>query len=177
MRTITQTVNIFKFNELSLSAKEKAKQDYASAFGYDSATAFMFSIEALAEHFGGVLKRYEIDWFDATPCSPPVFEMPEMEPEEIRERLENLGEYNPETLKGLGDCKLTGFFADECAIDGFRKAWYEGERDLTKLMLAAYKTWLRAAHNDCESQYFDEVFEETCEANGWEFLENGQFYS
>lgn len=83
-----------------------------------------------------------------------------------------LGTYNKRTGKGHGECKLTGFCADECAIDGFRIAWRKGERDLTKLMEAAYDTWIKAAHADCEDQFSDEQFSENCEANGYEFYED-----
>lgn len=171
------SVTIYKFNELTEKAKDQAIYDFKAHHGYVSEDEAIASIQALAKHFGGTLERYEVDFFNSMPCSPPKFEMPDdMEENEIKSRLDNLGEYNPETLKGTGECKLTGYCIDEDAIDGFRKAYHEGERDLKKLMEAAYDSWLEACQADCESYYEYENFGETCDANGYEFLASGKMY-
>jgi len=127
----------------------------------------------LAAHFNGKMKRYEIDWFNSG-YSFADFEMPEMEAEEIELRLGKLGDFNPETLRGHGSCVLTGYCADEDAIDGFREAWHKGERDLEKLMDSAFKTWLAAAQTDAEYQNSDEQIAETISANEYEFTEDGK---
>jgi hypothetical protein len=171
----TKTIKVYKFSELSEKAKERAKQDHAAAMGFSWGDEYLDSIKALAKHFGGTLKSWEVDWFDSVPCSPPTFEMPEMGAAEIKARLKQLGTYNKRTGKGDGECKLTGFCADECAIDGFRIAHRGGERDLTALMEAAYDTWLKAAQADCADQFSDEQFSENCEANDYEFYEDGSF--
>lgn len=132
----------------------------------------MSSLNTLAYHFGGVVSDYSIDWFGGS-HSYAKFRMPELDKAEIAARLAELGSYNPETLKGDGECKLTGFCADDDAIDGFRIAFAEGEADLEKLMQAAFDSWLKAAQADCEDQYSDEQFGETCDANEYEFYENG----
>lgn len=177
MRKVIQKFNVYRFSELSDDAKEKAKQWYqgcgdAYIWGDDA----LESIKALAKHFGGKLKSYEIDWFDSVPCSPPKFEMPEMEREEIEELLGQLGSYDHKTLRGHGDCKLTSFCADEDAIDGFRKAFMGGESDLGELMDAAFDSWLKAAVADCRDFYEDERFSEHCDTSGYEFTEDGEFY-
>ena len=51
-----------------------------------------------------------------------------------------------------------------------------GERDLGKLMQAAFRQWLKACQSDCEWQYGDEQFSETCDANGYWFTKDGAFY-
>lgn len=169
-------IKVYTFDELSPAAKQRAKDRYASGNGYICAGDAMNSLRALANHFGGKLANYEIDWFDGS-YSSTKFDMPELEPEEITERLGDLGDFNPETLKGHGDCKLTGYCADEDAIDGVRIAWNEGERDLDRLMQAAFTTWLMAAKADCAAFYENDEFSQHCEANGYEFLEDGSFYS
>lgn len=175
MRTVE--VKIYKYEELSDEAKEKARQDYAVIFGYSSADEALESMKSLAEHFGGKITDYGVDFFGSS-YSSMGFEMPDMDENEIAERLAGLGEYNPETLKGLGECKLTGWCYDEDAIDGFRMAWHKGKRDLNALMQAAFKTLLKSCQSECSSFYNDEgnVFAEHCEANNYEFYEDGSFY-
>ena len=73
-----------------------------------------------------------------------------------------------------GDCKLTGYCADEDAIDGFRITFRTGETDLETLMNAAFETWLKAAQSDARYQFSTEGYAEHCEANRYEFYENGR---
>lgn len=166
-------VEVFRFSELSETAKDRAKTDHAASLGFCWAGEYMDSINALAAHFDGRMHHWEIDWFNSS-YSSASFRMPEMDAKEIKRRLDLLGSYNKRTGKGHGDCKLTGFCADECAIDGFRIAWRQGERDLEKLMQAAFDSWLKAAQADCEDQFSDEQFSENCDANNYEFYANGE---
>jgi hypothetical protein len=101
----------------------------------------------------------------------------DMSSEEISERLASLGTYDPETLKGHGDCVLTGYVHDENAIDGFRIAFNAGETDLNKLMEAAFRSWLAACQADYADQQSEEQFGETCEANEYEFTEDGVLFN
>lgn len=134
----------------------------------------MQSIKALAEHFDGKMKDWEIDFFDSS-YSSVKFDMPDDMPKsEVKARLLKLGSYNKRTKKGNGDCVLTGVCHDEDAIDGLRIAFYEGETDLNTLMQAAFRTWLKACHADCKDQYTDETFSETSDANEWQYFENGK---
>ena len=170
----TKTYNVYTFAELSAAAKQRAKNKHAEIFGYSWADEALDSLKALAVHFGGKLSRYEIDWFNGSRSSAS-FAMPAdvYGGDEIAAMLAALGSFDPVTLKGHGHCKLTGYCADESAIDGFRKAWHDGERSLDALMQAAFETWLADAQADCAAQYEDDQFAETSEANGWEYDENG----
>jgi hypothetical protein len=170
----TRTYQVFKFSELSKQGKERAKADYAADIGYSWADEALASIEALAAHFGGKVSRYSIDWFDSSPSSMS-FDMPEMEKDEIERRLRELGDFNAKTLKGSGDCVLTGVCHDEDAIDGFRIAFMRnGETDLNALMRAAFDSWLNICQSDCEYQYKNKEFSEHCDANGYMFTANGE---
>jgi hypothetical protein len=168
-------VAVFQFSELSDTAKERAKSDHMTHCGYSWGDEAMDSIKALAKHFGGKMAKWSIDWGNST-YSSATFEMPDdWTEDEIKPLLDELGSFDPETLKGLGDCKLTGYCMDESAIDGFRIAYLkDGERNLEKLMDAAFDSWLEDAHADFEYQYSDEAFAENCEANGYEFYEDGE---
>jgi hypothetical protein len=169
----TASAHLYKFDELSPKAKERAKRNAEEAFGYSWADESIESLKALAKAFGGELKDYEIDWGGGTRSSAE-FDMPDMEPTQIEATLRGLGTYDEKTLKGHGACKLTGVFCDESAIDGFRQAWHAGERDLNALMQAAFETWLKDAQSDYEHEYSDEGFGETADANDWLFLESGE---
>ncbi len=180
----TKTYSVYTFAELSADAKQRAKDKHAALFGFSWSDDYLASLKALAEHFGGKLSDFQIDWFNGS-YSSASFEMPDddlaslgEDAEEVERsiaaKLAELGAFNPETLKGLGDCKLTGFCGDESAIDGFRIAWHGGERDLSKLMQSAFRAWLDDAQADCAGQYEDDTFAEYCEANGYEFTEEGR---
>lgn len=164
---------IYTFDELNDAAKEKARDWWRDGSDYAWGDDAIKSIEELAKHFGGKMKDWSIDWANSS-YSSARFEMPEMESELILNLLGQLGTYNPETLKGNGDCKLTGYCADEDAIDGFRKAFHAGERDLEKLMQAAFDTWLESAQSDYEYQNSDEQVGETILANEYTFTETGK---
>lgn len=168
----SKQITVYSFDELSDTAKEHARQQYAQ-LGYNWADESLDSLKALAKHFGGKLSNWSIDFFNSSPSSA-TFEMPEMEVEEIKSLLDELGSFNPDTLRGNGDCKLTGYCADEAAIDGFRKAFMRyGITDLTELMDEAFSTWLKEAQSDCEYQFSDEATSEASVANNWEYDVNG----
>jgi hypothetical protein len=174
MRSVEKTV--YRFDELDEDAKRKCKEDHASVWGYSWGDDAFESLKALAAHFGGKLTNWEIDYFSCSHSSCE-FRMPEMTKKEIAAKLKELGSYNRRTLRGNGDCKLTGVCFGEDAIDGFRIAFRrEGITDLGELMDCAFDSWLKSVQADCEYQYSDEAFSETCEANSWEFNEDGSFY-
>lgn len=169
----TMEIKVYQFNELSEKAKDTAKQNYKNIFGYAWSQEAIDSLDALAKRFGAKLKDYAIDWFNGS-YSSAEFDAPEMEREEIAAILKTLGSYDPITLQGHGDCKLTGFCMDESAIDGFRRAFFAGESDLAALLQCAFDSWLKDGQADAEGQYEDEQFAEHCEANGYEFDERGE---
>lgn len=162
------SVPVYKFEELDDSAKERAKNAYAANIGYAWSSEAMASLTALTEKLGGRMTNWQIDWFEAS-YSSAEFDMPELDEADLQAIVDFLG-------PGKGDCVLTGYCADEDAIDGLRAAYLKGERDPQKLMQAAFRTWLKAAQSDCAAQYTDEAFGEHCEANGYEFYGNGSFY-
>jgi hypothetical protein len=172
MKTITQKV--YEFTELSEKGKERARQDQEQAFGYPWADEALESLQKLAAHFGGKLTKYEIDFFDGSP-SYARFDMPDgLNKDEIKALLDKLGDYDEATGRGYGECELTGFCADSDAVDGFRTEFLQGATDLNDLMQAAFKTWIKAAQNDCDGIYSDEGMADTCEANEYYFFENGE---
>lgn len=169
----TVEVKVYEFKELNEKAKEKAKQDHAALFGYAWQDEALASLKAMAEAFGAKLRDYEVDFFNSS-HSGAKFDSPNFSRREIKKILDGLGSYDPKTLQGHGDCKLTGFCMDEDALDGFRRAFEGGESDLDTLLQAGFDSWLKSAQADCEGQYGDEQFAEHCEANEYWFTENGR---
>lgn len=171
-------VNVYQYAELSEKAKEKARDWYRSGDEYHWADDELASLKAFAEHFGAKLAKYEIDWGNGT-YSSASFDVPEteMEPAELEKLFSELGTFDPVTLKGNGDCVLTGYCGDENAIDGARMAWSKGERDLEKILQAGFRTWLKAAQADYEYQLSDEATEESIIANEYEFTADGKIWS
>jgi len=156
-------INVYKFSELSDKAKEKAKNVYRE--NTDSYNGeYFYSLKKLAEHFNSKLNvtynRYE-------------FDTPEMEDADIQAKMNELGTFNPDTLQGHGECVLTGCSTDEDAIDGFRRAWHKGERDLERLLDAASNSAMESAESEYEALFEDETFAEHCDANNYEFLDDG----
>jgi hypothetical protein len=170
-----KTIETFKYSELSDAAKAKARDWFRNSDEFTSGDEYLESIKRLTEHFGGKIKDYEIDWSNSTRPSWMKFEMSELEPEDIEAKLKELGTYDPETLKGNGECKLTGVCYDEDAIDGFRIAFLrDNERNLDKLMQAAFKTWIDSAHKEYDYRQSDEAVAEGIEANEYDFTADGK---
>ncbi len=172
MRTIKTAV--YKFSELSDKAKEKALQDNFNTDEYFWGKDAIKSLRKFVGYFNGELSDWNIDFLEPYRNSWRLDLPDDMEEDDIKDLLFSLGSFNPDTLKGKGDCKLTGYCADEDLIDGFRIAWFNGERDLRELIEAGISTWEIAVKKDCEYQFSEECFAETAEANDYEFTEDGK---
>jgi hypothetical protein len=183
-KQVTKTETLYRFDELEECAQDKVREMFMEEYNW--AGEAMDSLKALAAHFGGRLADWSIDWADYNRSSAK-FDMPEMGYAEARELMEQLGSYNPQTLKGNGDCKLTGVCHDEDAIDGARQWLYaqplppapeddedDETIDLGEMMDEAFDSWMRACSRDYESQGDDEQVRDSCEANDYWFYANGR---
>lgn len=189
---------VYRFSELSDRARDRVR-DWATGDSWDRGDQYLASLRALAEHFGGKLTNWNIDWSGNYSHSTAEFEMPEdyqfipdmssaegengdldegavaaLRQQEIRRRLAELGDYDPDTLRGRGDCALTGWCYDESAIEGFRRAFFEGETDLGALMEQAFRSLLKDARNNFEYDHSDRGVAESCEVNDYWFDEDGR---
>lgn len=115
----TRTDTIYQWNELSDDAKDNARNRYF-ACEYNWGDEALDSLKALAKHFATRLADYSIYWDDCS-HSYAKFTDCELSLSKALKLLGELGEYNPDTFRGLGECKLTGVCFDEPAIDGARK--------------------------------------------------------
>ena len=191
-RKIITEKMVYKFEELSESAKEKALEDYFTDFEYFDGEEVIGGLKKLADALGGRMVDYSIDWYE-TYRTNVKFDMPELlieyDPEnddpankeeaeynkkEFEKTLESLGAYDPKTLKGDGDCKLTGTWVDDVMIDAVRIGYKKGGIiDLNELMQDAVHAINKATQEDIQYQCGEEGFKETCDANDWKFNEDG----
>lgn len=178
MRTVE--MKVYSFRELSPKAKERARIREQELHGYPFESEAVASIEALVKHFGCQIEDSSYDFFGGT-YEYMNFSSNREEPlteGEIRAKLEELGSYDKHTLCGFGDCKLTGYCADEDAIDGFRIALLrDGKTAIGFLLNAAFRSWLKACQHDCAASYHDNNLAETFDANGIEFTADGEIYT
>lgn len=178
--THTETYTVYEFLELSEATRQRVKDRHAANNNYANAAEALESLRLLAEHFDGVLVAWEIDWGGGS--GEADFEMPEMSRREIGRRLNGLGTYDKKTLKGHGDCALTGVCTDEDAIDGFRWAFVKDRRvcashrlNLEDYMDKALESLLKSCREDYLAFYEDENFAEHCDANDNRFMVDGYY--
>lgn len=194
MQTIQ--INLYTFDELNEEAQEKAIEDWrriSAEGGYVWSGEALDTLKAGIKHFDGILNSYDIDWY--TPGRSKVeFETDtpdyydawddDMSSDEyeaemkkwVQAKIDGLGAYNPDTGKGLGDCKLTGVCFDEAFGDGAREAFLKGETDVNEIVQAGVEELLSYCMKDYEYQMSDEAIKEDIRANREEptFLENGE---
>lgn len=175
MKTIE--VQLYKFDELSDEAKHTALENNANEAEYFWGDDAIKSLKKVAEHFNCSLERYSIDWTESYrneisfDCNYIEFSA-----KDLKTQILSMGTFDKKTLKGLGDCKFTGYCADESACDGIRKAYFNGERDLKELLMAGYESWYKDCQTDYEYQLSEEGYSEHCEANDYDFTEDGEQY-
>ena len=173
MRTIE--VKVFTFDELSDKAKQNAIETWSGGQEYFWGDEAIESLKQFVDHFNGNLSNWNIDFLDPY-RNEYKLDLPKgMEDEEILNLILSLGSYNKDTLKGDGECKLSGYCMDESLGDGIRESWFnDGERDLRELVMAGINQWEIDVRKDCEYQCSEEYFAECCEANEYEFTEDGE---
>jgi len=177
MRTIEQ--KIYTFQELSQEAKQYAHEKWNANNEYFWGNDAIKSLEKFLEHFNCSLSNYSIDWLgicgNTYKITIPEY-MEEIPEEDLKNYILTMGEFDKETLKGLGDCKFTGYCTDEDAADGARKVYFNGERDLKTILEAGFNSWYKAVSEDAKYQFSMKGFAEDCDANNYEFYEDGDRY-
>ena len=177
MKTIE--TKVYQFQELGKEAKKNALNNLRESMeerGYFWDQDAIKSLKKFAEHFGGELKDYSIDFLCPSQSSADFYAPEDISAKELKELILSMGSFNKKTLKGLGDCKFTGVCFDEDAADGARKAFFDGERDLNKILQNGFKFWMSSTNQDYEYQLSDKGLIEDLESNDREFTEDGEIY-
>lgn len=155
MRTIT--VNVYKFNELSDTAKEKARAWWRDGIDFDG-TDEKHSIDKFCEHFGVRLTR----WSVGAHC-----------PIDYKHDASN------ENFRGLKlkdfkhDHMPTGYYLDCDLWQTFYIA-FKNMGDAKQAFDDALGAGFRGWRADMEHRLTDEAVDEDLEANEYEFDENGR---
>jgi hypothetical protein len=154
----TATVNIYKFEELSDDAKEKARQWWRTDLDYPWHDESLASIKTFCEFFGVKLTDWSIGAFTYYNYKTDATN------ENFRGlKLKNFNRDNMPTGYCL-DCDLWMTFYDEFKRTGDAKYAFIAALD------AAFKAWRK----DIEYQYSDEATDESIIMNEYEFFENGK---
>lgn len=156
------TLNLYKFDELSDSAKDVAREWWRNGLGNDY---FWWndseaSIKAFCDHFGVTIKDYSIGAF---------------QPSWLETNAEN-SHFRGVKLKSIKrDAMPTGYCLD-CAL---WQTFYD-EFKRTGDALYAFNEAIEAAVSeikaDIEYQYSDESVDEMLAMNEYDFTENGKLY-
>lgn len=175
MRTITKEV--FTFSELSETAKETAREWYREGMEYGWATENLDSLNAWAKWMGVSITNYSLGGSDNRD-------------NHVRWHLETdqfegfrgvrLWKYlnNQFIMPDLsGNCPFTGYCFDETLLDVFRdfmkRPWDATYRDLIR---ASIDKLVHDYAADVDYTYENEAVDESIEANGYEFYEDGSNY-
>lgn len=169
--------NGYTFDELPKDVKQKALEQWVEDEDYIWGSDALKSLKKFAEHFNSELNNYDID-FNEPYRSSVYFSVPDYvkdwSEKELREAIMAMGSYDKKTLRGNGDCVFTGVDSDENAADGARKAFFSGEREVKEILMAGFKTWMDACHEDYKNQCSEAYYSEHCEANDYLFDADGE---
>ena len=154
MRTIEKT--IFTFDELSESAKERAREWYRRGLEYPWFNEARDSLRAFCDEFGVEVLDYSIGdhrYYVRTNAVPNTF------------RGLKLSQFDREAMPTgfCFDCDLRYTFADEWKRTGNPRFAFG----------AALDAFCEAVMRDVDYQFSDEAVDESILANGYEFDENG----
>lgn len=155
MRVIEKT--IYTFDELSDSAKENAREWYRRGLEYPWWDEVQSSLRSFCDEFGISVLDYSMGdsrrAFIKTDASPSNF------------RGLKLSEFDREAMP-------SGFCFDAGIRHNFAEEWTKTSDPFYAFGIAL-ESFLREVENDVEYQFSDEAVDESIEANGYEFDENG----
>jgi len=154
----TATVTIYKFEELSDDAKERARQWWRDTMDYGWHDESLDSVKTFCAFFNVKLTYWQVGAF------MPYEYKTDATNENFRGlKLKDFDRDNMPTGYCL-DCDLWQTFYDE-----FKKT-SDAKHAFDMALDAAFKTW----RNDIEYQYSDEATDESIIMNEYEFFENGK---
>jgi hypothetical protein len=153
----TVEVNIFKFNELSEAAKEKARDWWRTDIDFAWSDESLGSIKAFCEHFGASLTSWSVGV-----CSPYEFATDATNANFRGLKVADIDRDQMPTGYCL-DCTLWFTMHDEFKRTGDAKAAFVEALD------QAFREW----RSDMESQMEDDYIDENLEINEYTFTEDG----
>ena len=193
MRTIE--TKLYKFDELSEEAKEKAFENWSnSEREYFWMDENLESLKQGLQHFGFELKNWSIDYYCATNAYLKIVYQNSngyVDEEDTlsgvrlwkfinNNMLDYWCKYKKKYQRGKllnGSCPFTGYCGDESFLAPIRTFMKQPE-DITfqELMEECAHEVMKAIEADYEFQNSREYFEEEAEANDFEFEQDGTQY-
>lgn len=151
-------VPVYKIGELSEKAREVAHAEYLSCGDYSDN---IDTIKSFCDLFDIDLQNWSVDScgysYDAT--------IPQQR--HITKK---------KAVAMVNSWEITqGYFLASVACDAIKEDWSNG--DIKLAIENALESMFQACQRDIEYYESVEYFVETCEANGWTFLESGELFS
>ena len=184
----TVEIQIFKFNELSETAKEKAREWYRRGMEFHFADEYLQTIIEGCEAFSYSFDRYSID-FDSPSRSEWRAENSGDESELSGNRLrtylvnnfwrrfaqpKKYGKRVSRITMEKTDCPFTGMYADEVFMDVFRAFLAKPtSQTFSELIEEAIEAVIHAGAKEWEFQQSNEAVDEEIELNEYDFEEDG----
>lgn len=156
----TETIEIFKFDELSDVAKAKARDLYRMGCDIHWSDESKDSIDAFCGHFGIRLTTWNVSPYSTPDYSAEYFNS--------HFRGLKLKDFNRDYMPTgyCLDCTLWMTFYDQFKATGCAKKAFDAA------LWAGFIAW----RDDMESQLEDDYIDEHMLANEYEFTENGNFH-
>lgn len=156
----TVQIDVFTFDELSESAKEKAREWWRTDCDFAWSDESRGSIEAFCDHFGVKLKEWEV-----CPYSSPIYST---DAENRHFRGLRLSQVDRDAMP-------TGYCLDATLwitfYDHFKKTG-DAKNAFDAALWEAFKEW----RDDMEWQLSDECVDELLMINEYRFEESGKFW-
>lgn len=201
----TETINIYKFSELSQESKEVAIKHYIDnyyKYGYPWQYETYGSLAKFCKIFNIKLSGCEVSINSSVDCSFSnidenilglcgirlrtylVNNFPKIiyEPKHYRELVKVGEKYEyqrkSKILKDIANCPLTGYSADHWLIDPLLDFIQKPDpkKSFEELLNSCIYSWEVAASEECEWLESEEYIQEESEANEYEFNEDGTRY-
>jgi len=153
MRTIIKEIKIYTFKEATPELRDKIRENFDYEYNlYD------FCMEERVASLKSLASRIEADLDYSLSCVPDRGEYIRMTPSE------NTQELYEEFRRDSKDCPLTGIYYDEEL------------RQVGKTLDECLSEYINSIHDEYESMLSDEYLLDLCEANDYEFTEDGKIY-
>lgn len=204
MRQVTEIRNVYTFKELKENAKQKVKERIFRD-GYFWQDEAWESLKALEKVFPGLnivqaefnsyasvhYRIFDIDESVLNLSGARLYAWIQNNLHEYLYQRKPQGKYTKNEIIGKWaykrrsriiytetDCPFTGYCMDADILEPIRQFLKNPDKNTTleNIISDCVNAWEKSAAADCEWQESDEYMAEHCEANGYEFTEEGDIF-
>lgn len=167
------TTKIYKFDELSKEAQEYAHENFWMRTEYPWHPEVEDVLRELSDLFSFSVYSWEYDSIMAQHNESYSERHYMTSGDDARQWFKKY-----KAVINNHNCPLTGYYLDECALDPIRQFLEQPDRtdSVADVLTECVGNVFRAAVSDVEYYYSFESFAESCDANEYEFTENGDIY-